>query len=147
MMSAFTYEQGVPSERSHQSRLPGPRSRSAGPLAVGLPQHPDQHRPERPIILAVDQRWAESYGSAGLQNSPIPSTGGSRTHEDVEQLGTGSRPKGARGARGVGALGDEVELTKLACPNAARRIGGTHLWVPHRPGGGPMAISDPNTQA
>jgi hypothetical protein len=23
--------------------------------ALGLPQHPDQHRPESPVLLAVDQ--------------------------------------------------------------------------------------------
>jgi hypothetical protein len=28
-------------------------------LAVGLPQHPDQHRPERPVLLAVDQELGE----------------------------------------------------------------------------------------
>ena len=27
---------------------------------VGLSQHPDEHRPERPILLAVDQEFAES---------------------------------------------------------------------------------------
>jgi hypothetical protein len=36
-------------------------------LAVGLPQHPDEHRPERPIPLAVDQELRpESQGSPGL---------------------------------------------------------------------------------
>jgi hypothetical protein len=25
------------------------------PLAVGLPQHADEHRPKRPVLLAVDQ--------------------------------------------------------------------------------------------
>jgi hypothetical protein len=25
-------------------------------LALGLPQHADSHRPERPILLAVDQQ-------------------------------------------------------------------------------------------
>jgi hypothetical protein len=29
------------------------------PLALGLPQHPDEHRPQRPILLAVDQQLGE----------------------------------------------------------------------------------------
>jgi hypothetical protein len=28
-------------------------------LAVGLPQHPDEHRPEYPVLLAVDQQLGE----------------------------------------------------------------------------------------
>ena len=27
--------------------------------AVGLPQHPDEHRPQRPVLLAVDQELGE----------------------------------------------------------------------------------------
>ena len=27
--------------------------------AFGLPQHPDEHRPQRPILLAVDQQLGE----------------------------------------------------------------------------------------
>jgi hypothetical protein len=27
------------------------------PTAVGLPQHADQHRSERPVLLAVDQNF------------------------------------------------------------------------------------------
>ena len=26
---------------------------------LGLPQHPDEHRPQRPILLAVDQQLGE----------------------------------------------------------------------------------------
>jgi hypothetical protein len=32
--------------------------RRSSPSALGLPQHPDQHRPERPVLLAVDQQLA-----------------------------------------------------------------------------------------
>ena len=28
-------------------------------LAVRLPKHPDEHRPKRPILLAVDQELGE----------------------------------------------------------------------------------------
>ena len=29
-------------------------------LAFALPQHPDQHRPERPVFLAVDQELGDN---------------------------------------------------------------------------------------
>jgi len=32
--------------------------------AFGLPQHPDDHRPERPILLAVDQQFGEGAFAA-----------------------------------------------------------------------------------
>ena len=33
-------------------------------LAVGLPQYPHEHRPERPILLAVDQEFGEGDQAA-----------------------------------------------------------------------------------
>jgi len=33
--------------------------------ALGLPQHPDQHRSERPVLLAVDQELGEGPASLG----------------------------------------------------------------------------------
>jgi ClpX C4-type zinc finger len=36
-----------------------PAASAAPHVAVGLPQHPDQHRPESPILLAVDQQLGE----------------------------------------------------------------------------------------
>lgn len=38
----------------------GPR-----PLAINLPQHPDKHRPEASIFLAVDHRELDCPGSRG----------------------------------------------------------------------------------
>jgi hypothetical protein len=35
---------------------PGPWPPSRQVLAIALPQHPDEHRPKRPILLAVDQQ-------------------------------------------------------------------------------------------
>jgi hypothetical protein len=35
------------------------RTRAASLRPLGLPQHPDQHRPERPILLALDQELGE----------------------------------------------------------------------------------------
>ena len=34
------------------------------PSALSLPQHPDEHRPERPILLAVDQEFGEGASRA-----------------------------------------------------------------------------------
>jgi hypothetical protein len=36
-------------------------------LVLGLPQHPDEHRPERPVLLAVDQELGEG---AALRVAP-----------------------------------------------------------------------------
>jgi hypothetical protein len=69
----------------------------APPTALTLLQHPDQHRPERPVLLAVDQKLGEG---AALRVGPEladplgPPEG--REHEDVEQLGAGSRPEGVQ---------------------------------------------------
>ena len=56
-----------------------------------LPQHPDQHRPERSVLLAVDQELGEG---AALRVAPeLTDPVGSlevREHEYVEQFGAGS---------------------------------------------------------
>jgi hypothetical protein len=65
------------------------------PLPVSLPEHADEHRPERPVLLAVDQELGEG---AALRVAPEladpvgPLEVGE--HQDVEQLGAGSRPEG-----------------------------------------------------
>ena len=57
-------------------------------LAVVLPQHPYEHRPQRPVLLAVDQQFGEG---ARLQVPPeLADPVGPlevREHQDVEQLG------------------------------------------------------------
>ena len=64
-------------------------------LAVAFPQHPDEHRSERPILLAVDQELGEG---AALRVAPeladplCPLEVGE--HRDAEQLGAGSRTEG-----------------------------------------------------
>jgi hypothetical protein len=35
------------------------RALTAKGLVIALPQHPDQHRPTRPVLLAVDQQLGE----------------------------------------------------------------------------------------
>jgi hypothetical protein len=61
-------------------------------LTVGLPQHPHQHRSEHPVLLAVDEELGEG---AALRVAPeLSDPVGSLEvgeHEDVEQLGAGSR--------------------------------------------------------
>jgi hypothetical protein len=60
--------------------------------ALGLPEHPDQHRPERPVLLAVDQELGEGYAGLGVpQEEPIdrPTR---RQHCMLSQERPGSRP-------------------------------------------------------
>jgi hypothetical protein len=62
---------------------------------IAFPQHPDQHRPKRPILLAVDQQLGE--GAALWVAPELSDPVGSievREHEDVEQLGAGSEAEG-----------------------------------------------------
>jgi hypothetical protein len=67
----------------------GPSERSRF-VALHLPQHPDQHRPERPILLAVDQQFGEG-----------PAAGNSRTRRSARHAQ--SREASGRGrARRVG---------------------------------------------
>ena len=57
---------------------------------VGLPQHPDEHRPKRPVLLAVDQQLGE--GAALWVAPELADPVGALEvgeHEDVEQLGAG----------------------------------------------------------
>jgi hypothetical protein len=75
------------------------RESSLRTRSLVLPQHPDQHRRERPILLAVDQQFGEG---ATLRVDPELSDPDNPVevgqHEDVEHLGAGS------GAEGVEAL-------------------------------------------
>jgi hypothetical protein len=55
-----------------------------------LPQHPDEHRPERPVLLAVDQELGE--GAALRVASELADPVGSievGEHQDVEEFGAG----------------------------------------------------------
>jgi hypothetical protein len=63
--------------------------------AVGLPQHPDEHRPDRPVLLAVDQQLAEDsrLGVPPVAADPVDPLE-VREHEDVERLGAGSGVEG-----------------------------------------------------
>ena len=63
-------------------------------LLAGLPQHPDEHRPKRPILLAVDQELGEGATLRVAPDSPIRSarskSGSMRTWSSSAR---GSRPE------------------------------------------------------
>jgi hypothetical protein len=55
--------------------------------AVGLPQHPDEHRPKRPILLAVDQEFREHAGRPWARRvRRVPGADPSH-HADARALG------------------------------------------------------------
>ena len=60
---------------------------------IPLPQHPDEHRSQRPVLLAVDQELRER---ASLRIRPeVTNPLGPlevEKREDVEKLGAGFRP-------------------------------------------------------
>jgi hypothetical protein len=69
----------------------------ACPLAtsLSLPQHPNQHRPERPILLAVDQQLGKRAGlGVPLELSDPVGAVEVGKRQDVEKLGAGSRSEG-----------------------------------------------------
>ena len=59
---------------------------------LGLPQHPDQHRPKDPVLLTVDQELGEgtTLRVAPELSDPVGSLEVGE-HQDVEQLGAWSR--------------------------------------------------------
>jgi hypothetical protein len=86
--TSFNADEARPASWKGQSQL-------VSPLAVCLPQHPNQHRSERsgpPRSRSAARRRCGSWGS------PVrPNRIGAvevRKHEDVEQLGAGSRSQG-----------------------------------------------------
>jgi len=61
-------------------------------MAGVLPQHPDEHRPQRPVLLAVDQQLGEG---AALRVAPelSDSVGAVEVGEakDAQEFGAGRR--------------------------------------------------------
>jgi hypothetical protein len=59
-----------------------------------FPQHPHEHSPERPVLLAVDQQLGEgpTLRVAPELADPLGAFEVGE-HEDVEQLGARSRPE------------------------------------------------------
>jgi hypothetical protein len=72
---------------SHRGASSGGRG-----LAVVLAEHSDEHSPQRPILLAVDQELGEgaTLWVAPELADPVGSLEVGE-HQDVEQLGAGSR--------------------------------------------------------
>ena len=57
---------------------------------VGLPQHPDEHRPKRPILLAVDQELGERSGlGVPVERADPVDPVEVWEAKDVEELGAG----------------------------------------------------------
>jgi hypothetical protein len=56
-------------DRRDPFRPVNPRLAASG--LVCLPQHADEHRPEYPVLLAVDRQLGECPALGWLQNSPI----------------------------------------------------------------------------
>jgi hypothetical protein len=67
-------------------------------LAVGIPQQTDQHRPECPILLAVDQKLGEGATLRELKNSPIRSA---RSKSESIRTWRSSAREPDRGRRGA----------------------------------------------
>ena len=66
-------------------------------LAPAVSQHPDEHRPQRPVLLAVDQQLVEGaalWVAPELSDPVGPLEVGQ--HQDVEQFGAGSRSEGVQ---------------------------------------------------
>ena len=65
------------------------------PASARFPQHPNGHRPKRPVLLAVDQELGEG---AALRVTPelADPVGAVEVgeHQDVEQVGAWSRTEG-----------------------------------------------------
>jgi hypothetical protein len=60
------------SDRRLAVRLALPVGFPAGTRAPGLAQHPDQHRPQRPVLLAVDQKFGEGAALCVAPELPDP---------------------------------------------------------------------------
>jgi hypothetical protein len=73
------------------------RHHLVSPGLLAPPQHPDQHRPENPVLLTVDQELGEgaTLRVAPELSDPVgPLEVGQ--HQDVEQFGAGSRAEGVQ---------------------------------------------------
>ena len=63
----------------------------------GLPQHADEHGPQGPVLLAVDQQLSEgpALRVAPELADPVGAVEVGE-HQDVEKLGAASRPDGVQ---------------------------------------------------
>ena len=61
-------------------------------LALGLPQHPDEHHPKRPVLLAVDQQADDVRVAAMSPVRPMTSSNARRIVRGVSK-GRGTSPE------------------------------------------------------
>jgi hypothetical protein len=87
-------------------------------VTLGLRQHPDQDRPQRPVLLAVDQEFGE--GSARVGRSPsLHRYGWDERTLSRRRTRTNSRPRPSRSRY---ASGDQLLWSKgRTCPGLRRR--------------------------
>jgi len=78
-------------------RRGGPWFPSQTPLRLSLPQHPDAHRPERPVFLAIDEQLGEG---AALRVAPELSNPG-RLARSRGASGRGAVRRGGAGPRAL----------------------------------------------
>jgi hypothetical protein len=74
-----------------------PSARGFGRSLLVLTQHPDEHRSQFPVLLALDQEFREGAAlriAPELSDPVGPVEVGE--HEDVEQFGAGSRTEGVQ---------------------------------------------------
>jgi hypothetical protein len=79
------------------------------------PQHPDEHRPQRPVLLAVDQEFGERPRPRVPPelSDPVGSLEvGER--QDVEQLGAGSRTERVKALAQPGRSGPRLRSEPIS---------------------------------
>jgi hypothetical protein len=84
-------------KESPRPRVPCRASGVRLPRPVALPQHADEHRSPRPVLLAVDQQLGEGPAlrvAPELAYLAGPLEVGE--HEDVEKVGAWSRTEGVQ---------------------------------------------------
>jgi hypothetical protein len=100
---------------------------------VGLAQHPDEHCPKHPILLAVDQEFGEgpALRVAPERADPLgPLKVGE--HEDVEQFGAGNGTGVVEPLAGDDPRGSRSRDLSLAPVPASSRFAATAYSVTAR---------------
>jgi hypothetical protein len=72
------------------------RGSDLGTRTLGFPQHPDEHRPERPVLLAADEELSERSGNP--TSAPSPSAPAFTGHAIPRRslVGDAHHPEGRR---------------------------------------------------
>ena len=110
--------------------------------ALGFPQHPDEHRPDDPVLLSVDQQLGE--GAALRVGPELTDPFGAfevGEHEDVKDsaraaLGMASRLCCSRRSSSSGRIGDPMGKDAVLQPLKVLVIAGPFLKLPDASDGG-----------